>query len=210
MKNKNCEVCNRTLTGRATRFCSKSCLNKFYNTEKSDKRHSSLTEVECKVCGKKFKPNRKGHTFCSDSCRWKAKSSFGIKYQKVCLTCGKEFVAYSRRQKYCNDCSAYARRGHQRIAVPLRKKVYELQDCKCWLCGQFVPFSETVAHHLDGEGQGPAPDNSVENLAVLHKLCHKYFHQLFLNFKDGRWYITGDVLDVLGLEVKVNEKNKGG
>jgi len=203
--NKYCEVCNRPLKERQKRFCSKSCANKYWSDHYKKARQSSLTEIACKVCGKLFHPVRKGQLYCSDTCRWRSNSNWNTWYKKTCLWCHQEFKTKMIKQKYCINCGQYRSKGHKRISPLLRRTIWTRQEGNCFLCQQPVKFDDAITHHLDGDGQKDSPNNSVENLVVLHKLCHKQFHQLFLNYKDGRWYITGDVLDILGLQVEVKK-----
>lgn len=64
----------------------------------------------CKICGKKFKANKKTIKCCSDLCRKIAKEQYDFTKNKecICKICGNNFLSSRSHSKYCSDfCRKY-------------------------------------------------------------------------------------------------------
>jgi hypothetical protein len=75
-------------------------------------------KIECKICGRLFKPQHGRQKYCSDECKRKAdaqrkqrerKAKTGSKSQSRCRQCGKLFTPSNKRQLYCTvECERKA------------------------------------------------------------------------------------------------------
>ena len=84
----NCKKCNteyKTKDFRNDKYCSIEC---FHESNK-------LESINCKHCGKKFKPKSSEENYCSYECKQKDNP-------KECKWCGKKFLG-PKHKKYCSD-----------------------------------------------------------------------------------------------------------
>lgn len=185
------------------RFCSHNCTVTWHsrnvNAKQKDARDS---ESICPSCGRLFKVIRRGHIYCSPRCKESARldrRSVREPYVRHCKVCGVTFETHTAVRVKCQACSDKRRHGAKRISSRLRRTIWEKQKNVCWLCGQPLTFEAAQAHHLDGLGQSEFPDNSEDNLVVLHPFCHAMFHRPHLVFRDGKWGVDGKVFEYLGV-----------
>lgn len=107
---------------------------------------------DCKNCGKKFQPKRKGQKYCRDDCRadYYKKHYFGtVEVSKTCPNCKTVFpTTMPKKQKYCSpECrkEAQKKRADGVLAqvdaetstyYAERYAVLEKDGFKCVLCGR--------------------------------------------------------------------------
>lgn len=107
--------------------------------------------MECKCCGKTFKPMNKTQEYCTPECRKASQSNryFQDKAQitKRCPYCGNEYITYKTNKKYCSEqCRHDARleimKRYKEKNVPLylrvRFQVFERDKFKCQYCGRGI------------------------------------------------------------------------
>lgn len=195
---KNCLECGAQfkVKRRDHRFCCAVCAKKWWS--KKNYPIKDHPPKPCKYCGKEFKPIRTSRMYCSDYC--KDSSNKKHNHDKTCEVCGSYFSTTDWKRKYCFTCSDLKRRGKKRVNHDIRYKVLKEQHDKCWVCNGKLEFTDAIVHHLDVSGSSETPNHNTDNLAAVHKHCHRLFHSVSLALVDNTWYVSGDVFNVLNVD----------
>jgi len=190
------------------------------------------TIVICASCGKEFTRTSNRQWWCSRNCGEKFKRKIAAnyrkanpKYKKKCKGCGIEFETNSKRKMFCLISCKEKFYNDRQKRLQLRTPYRHKQKCggnwreaikkargTCELCGTSGTTKQRdglCVHHLDGNGEydGLLPNNSLDNLMVICRSCHKKFHNLSLVFVDGNWGIKGDILKSLCLHFECHAQN---
>lgn len=215
MKQRACKQCGKIFETDNDRkiFCGSNCAMHWHSKNSAQLKSAARNlEATCPQCGQKFAKVRISQIYCGAKCKDKAqfeRKTAGKEHEVICSFCGSKFTTRRHNQKLCLDCRNQRSRGERRVAPITRKDIWDRQNHRCWLCGGDVQYEDAVAHHLDGKGHIAHPDNSADNLVVLHKTCHYMFHRPHLVRRNGKWGIDGKVFGYLGvtnLEVFYEER----
>ncbi len=127
-ESKKCVWCEKPLTGKQKKFCSKICISKYYNNKRDTK---PKIYGNCENCGIKLKEKRR--KFCSKICISKYHNNKRYpdreEYEN-CLSCGK--ILLGKRWKYCSSqCNGKYRRK-------IKKESIKNKNCK-WCNTPFIP-----------------------------------------------------------------------
>lgn len=186
---KQCKECGQPYqtTNNVKIFCSNECKIKNNNSL----RPRSCHEIrECPVCKKIFKPMQKsgtGRKYCTIKCR---QAAWSVRSRVI-----------SREANFKNKIKTKWNGNWY--------KALQRDDFTCQVCGRKkTPYDKTTArryilevHHRDGSGEKESKNHSLDNLMTLCAECHREFHtKVNLIFKDGEYYISGKVFDILGLQ----------
>lgn len=192
---KKCEICGNDFlvypsTCDKKKYCSKDCRETHH-----------MVNVKCPGCGKLHKIPKSLYAlkslrirFCSDDCYFpfKKKREEEIKnsYTKECSNCGKIYSALRSKTlsglSFCSqDCSkeymkgenspffkggTHTKAGYKVIKINGKYK-YEHREIMEKFLGRKLNKDEVV-HHKDGNKL----NNSIDNLELMSKREHDYFH----------------------------------
>ncbi len=134
-----------------------------------------------------------------------------VKEPKQCAECGKDFTITTRQvgSKFCGkvctdrvmhrrhyDNGGRARQWNRRWSGQWQKAM-DRDDGHCVLCGS---AKRVNVHHKDGMGQeSDEPNHDLSNLEVLCSGCHSQQHTIRWRIVDGAFFISGPVLDRMGI-----------
>jgi hypothetical protein len=63
-------------------------------------------------------------------------------------------------------------------------------------------------HHRDGSGEDDSPNHALGNLTTLCHTCHKRVHTLSWRIVNGKFYVSGPVLEWLRIRKVFVKKEK--
>lgn len=163
--------------------CSIKCNEARMNRERRMKTMRKVAVVirECDICGKQFQPHRRS-----------------VNVQKYCSPeCSHEAKLRSQRD------SARATKNINPRSVRFRKKDWQdakarilARDKSCRLCGS---SDRLHVHHITHLTDDERNDHSDENLIALCGSCHNKAHRFELGKKDGKWIISSELFNLLGI-----------
>lgn len=102
---KNCPVCGTSFVANSgKKYCSKECsyeATKERAREAHRRKEGGLPVKSCPTCGKKYHPNHRKQTYCSQMC-----NPVPMTLQnRACKWCGTLFMPTSKTERFCcKDC----------------------------------------------------------------------------------------------------------
>lgn len=180
IKTSVCKTCGKVFkhrTDHPTIYCSRSCYGISIR----------VIQKPCILCGKSVRSKR--NTFCSNSCRDKARREKTVK-RIYCTYCGKRFNRHQCHIKIRNYCSVNCRNMSYRLPIGhisilynngyFRKRIKIKQPDKMILNARYVwekyngsQPKGTVIHHKDGN----TLNDDISNLQLMNRDIHSKYHR---------------------------------